>query len=86
MSYFRVIIHRKAVKELKHLPKDIQARIIEALKEMKYSPFSGDVRKIRGEEAYRRRIGDYRIEFILDLEERTIAILRISHRRKAYKK
>ncbi len=86
MSYFRVIIHRKAVKELKHLPKDVQARILEALKEMESSPFAGDVRKIRGEEAYRRRIGDYRIEFILDLEERTIAILRISHRRKAYKK
>ena len=53
---------------------------------MESSPFAGDVRKIRGEEAYRRRIGDYRVEFILDLEERTIAILRISHRRKAYKK
>ena len=86
MSYFRVIIHRKAVKELKHLPKDFQTRILEALKEMESSPFAGDIRKIRGEEAYRRRIGDYRMEFILDLEERTIAILRILHRRKAYKK
>ena len=86
MSYFRVIIHRKAVKELKRLPKVVQSRILEALKEMESSPFAGDVRKIRGEEAYRRRIGDYRVEFILDLEERTIAILRILHRRKAYKK
>jgi len=86
MSEFKVIIHRKAVKELKSLPKDIQSMIMEALKEMRSSPFAGDVRKIRGEEAYRRRIGDYRIEFILDLEEKTIAILRISHRRKAYKK
>jgi len=60
MSYFQVIIHRKAVKELKSLPKNIQARILEALKEMKSSPFAGDVRKIKGEEAYRRRIGDYR--------------------------
>lgn len=48
MSYFRVVIHRKAVKELKHLPKDVQARILEALKEMESSPFAGDVRKIRG--------------------------------------
>jgi len=53
---------------------------------MESSPFAGDVRKIRGEEAYRRRIGDYRVEFILDLEERTIAILRISHRRKSLQK
>jgi len=59
MSYFRVIIQRKAVKELKHLPKGVQARILEALREMENSPFAGDIRKIKGEEAYRRRIGDY---------------------------
>ena len=48
MSEFKVIIHRKAVKELKSLPKDIQARIMEALKEMESSPFAGDVRKMGG--------------------------------------
>ena len=48
MSYFRVIIHRKAVKELKHLPKGIQAGILEFLKEIESAPFAGDVRKIKG--------------------------------------
>ncbi|RLG05225.1 MAG: hypothetical protein DRN61_01245 [Thaumarchaeota archaeon] len=46
----------------------------------------GDVRKIRGEEAYRKRVGDYRIEFIIDLEDNTIAILRIVHRKRIYKR
>ena len=86
MSEFKVIIHRKAVKELKSLSKDIRHRILEALKEMRASPFIGDVRKIKGEEAYRKRVGDYRIEFIIDLEKKTIIVLRISHRRRTYKK
>jgi len=41
MDGFRVIIHRKAVKELKSLP--------EAFREMESSPFAGDVRKIKRE-------------------------------------
>jgi len=86
MNGFKVVIHRKAVKELKNLPKDIRDRILEAFKEMEISPFIGDVRKIRGEEAYRKRVGDYRIEFIMDLEDNTIAILRIAHRKRIYKK
>lgn len=86
MNGFKVIIHRKAVKELKNLPKDIRDRILESLEEMKISPFIGDVRKIRGEEAYRKRVGDYRIEFIIDLEDNTIAILRIVHRKRIYKR
>ncbi|HDD43029.1 MAG TPA: type II toxin-antitoxin system RelE/ParE family toxin [Nitrososphaeria archaeon] len=86
MNGFKVVIHRKAVKELKNLPKDIRDRILESLEEMKISPFIGDVRKIRGEEAYRKRVGDYRIEFIIDLEDNTIAILRIVHRKRIYKK
>ena len=86
MNGFKVVIHRKAVKELKNLPKDIRDRILESLEEMKISPFIGDVRKIRGEEAYRKRVGDYRIEFIMDLEDNTIAILRIAHRKRIYKK
>jgi len=86
MNGFKVVIHRKAVKELKNLPKDIRDRILESLEEMRISPFIGDVRKIRGEEAYRKRVGDYRIEFIIDLEDNTIAILRIVHRKRIYKK
>ena len=86
MNGFKVVIHRKAVKELKNLPKDIRDRILESLEEMKISPFIGDVRKIRGEEAYRKRVGDYRIEFIIDLEDNTIAILRIAHRKRIYKR
>ena len=86
MNGFKVVIHRKAVKELKNLPKDIRDRILESLEEMRISPFIGDVRKIRGEEAYRKRVGDYRIEFIMDLEDNTIAILRIAHRKRIYKK
>lgn len=37
MNGFKVIIHRKAVKELKNLPKDIRDRILESLEEMKIS-------------------------------------------------
>ncbi len=85
MNGFKVVIHRKAVKELKNLPKDIRDRILESLEEMKISPFIGDVRKVRGEEAYGKRVGDYRIEFIIDLEDNTIAILGIAHRKRIYK-
>ncbi|MEM2865168.1 MAG: type II toxin-antitoxin system RelE/ParE family toxin [Candidatus Bathyarchaeia archaeon] len=64
---FKVILHRKAVKELDNLsPKD-RSGIVEALKEMETDPFIGDVKPVKGlRGAFRRRAGDYRIIYTVN--------------------
>jgi len=66
MLVFRVIFHRKSLKELESLTLDLRNRIKQSIEAMKYDPFSGDVRPIKGlRGVYRERVGDYRIFFMV---------------------
>jgi len=85
MKLFKIVLHRKAVKELNSLSPSIENRVREAIKEIKINPFSGDVKPVKGlRGVFRRRIGNYRIIFTVSFEENIVVILRISPREKAY--
>jgi len=83
---FRVVLHKKALRELQKLSPTLRERIVGALRELARNPFTGDVKPIKGIRGlYRRRVGKYRIIYVVDFEENVIVILRIAPREKAYK-
>ena len=68
-----------AEQDLRKLPKAIQKRVARVLAQMESNPFYGDVKALRGEEwkgVFRRRIGDYRLLFVVSHEKRTVSVLR----------
>jgi mRNA-degrading endonuclease RelE of RelBE toxin-antitoxin system len=72
-----VELSASAIKELKRLPRDRQARITRAIDEMEADPMAGDVIPLKGSEwkgQFRKRVGAYRIIFTLRREETTVAI------------
>lgn len=80
------IIDGKAKKNLKKLPREIGIRIVNKLDfwvnsgdPLKFAEYLHDYEL--GE--YRFRIGDYRVTF--DVEDETIIILAVGHRREIYK-
>ncbi len=80
------IIDGKAAKNLKKLPKDVKLRIINKLdfwvssgKPLEFAENLHDFEL----GSYRFRIGDYRVAF--DVEEETIVVLAVGHRRDIYK-
>lgn len=81
------VLENHALKALKKYPKDIQKRIIEKL-----DYFSSQKNPLLFAEpminydigSYRFRVGDYRIIFDV-INDDTIAILKIGHRREVYK-
>jgi len=77
---YEVIISDKALKALKKLEHNVQARIISALERIRIRPESF-VTKLVGEPGYKLRVGDYRV--ILDIDNKQIIILvfKIGHRR-----
>jgi len=82
---FKVKIHKKVAREILRLPKNIREQILDAIRNMRKDPFSGDVKPIKGVRGvFRRRVGDYRIAFSVDFENKIIVILRIGHRRSFY--
>jgi len=51
-----------------------------AIQAMAENPFAGDIVRLRGSLAWRRRIGDYRIFFEIDFESRTVDVLDLQRR------
>jgi mRNA interferase RelE/StbE len=70
-----------AQKEFRRLPPKDQARVKDALLAMQQDPFSGDIKRLKGQAtAWRRRVGNYRIVYDLHLEEHAIVVAGILRR------
>ena len=79
---FEIIWDEKAHSDLEKLEKIIARRIFKKVSELKESPYSKDVIKLKGEEGFRLRVGDYRV--ILTIEKDKISILKVGHRKNIY--
>jgi len=81
---FKVLIERKALKQIESLTKDTRPRVTEALQELE-NGFSSrlDIKKLKGtKNHYRVRVGEYRVLFMLDAQ--VIYVYDISHRGNVY--
>jgi len=71
------------VRDIERLPSRIQAQVLARIEEMS-DDLKGDVKRLTNfTPEFRLRVGDYRVLF--EVEEKTIVIYRIRHRREAYR-
>ena len=84
MSY-SVRIKDSAAKELARLPRDARARLIDAIDGLGEAPLSGSLLKggLRG--LRRLRVGDYRVVYEVLDDELVVLVVRVAHRREAYR-
>jgi len=86
LQSYRVLLERRAQRQLDKLDEDTRSRILEALRILRENGFSSrlDLRKLKGyRDHYRLRVGRYRVLFELQ-PERTAIIYAILPRRRAY--
>lgn len=82
---FVVYLSRRASRPLDRLPRDMRERILNRSRELEINPFPRGVARVRGlEDAYRIRVGDYRVLFRILWDEGAILVFRIAPRRSAY--
>lgn len=82
---YRVIVLPSALREIKKLPKDVQQRIAARIPLLENNPRPNGAIKLQGDEAYRLRIGDYRVIYTIDDDIVTVTIIRAGHRREIYR-
>ena len=86
---YHLKIEKRAIKEMKILSQDVQKRIKDKIRSnLIEDPFptgDNDIKRIKGSKFYRLRIGEYRVFFDIDPEEKQVFILSIRHRSKAYR-
>ena len=76
-----VVVAKAAQKELERLPAKDRDKIVAVLRSMADDPFSGDIMKLEGEGSrWRRRMGSYRIFFLVDKEVRIVSVSAILRR------
>jgi mRNA-degrading endonuclease RelE of RelBE toxin-antitoxin system len=76
-----VLVAKPAQKQCARFPAKDQARISLAIAQMAEDPFAGDVLKLEGESnRWRRRVGNYRIFFSLDVARRDVSVSAIVRR------
>lgn len=81
-----VHVPHRVEKELNHIPSDYKETIFQALDQLQHNPRPAGVKHLRGViDAWRIRIGNYRVIYRILLSERTIVILKIGHRKDVYR-
>ena len=82
---YRVILPRSVQKELDRLPDDVVKRILARLSQLETNPRPPDVKKLKGRDAWRIRVGDYRVIYEIHDRELQILIITVGHRREIYR-
>ncbi|RAM49166.1 MAG: type II toxin-antitoxin system RelE/ParE family toxin [Hapalosiphonaceae cyanobacterium JJU2] len=84
---YQVEITSRAAKQLKKLPEDIKLRIEEKIQELAENPRPDGVVKLEdSENAYRVRVGKYRILYEIKDDLLIVKVVKIGHRKDVYKK
>ncbi len=81
---FEIKWDERALNELYKLENTISSRICKKVDELKKGFQSKDIKRLKGKDEFRLRIGDYRVLF--SLEDDLIIIWKVGHRKNIYKK
>jgi mRNA interferase RelE/StbE len=82
---YGVVLKASAERELEHLPARLHDRIVERLVGLSGAPRPRGSKKLHGAQAYRVRVGDYRILYAVDDPRRRVTVYSIGHRRDVYR-
>jgi mRNA interferase RelE/StbE len=85
MTTYAVEFTKSAQKELNKLPRSIAIRIAVAITKLAENPRVGKVRPMVGVRSWRLRVGDYRVIYDISDYKLNILIIRVRHRKDAYK-
>ncbi len=82
---YKVEILKRTKKPLSKLHPEIFNRISKTLLALSQNSFPNNSKKLTGREAYRLRVGDYRVVYEITESEKLVTILDVDHRSNIYR-
>ena len=82
---YTVLVERYAQKQIMNLDKKVIQIIKPAIAELANNPRPYGYKKLKGEDAYRIRVGDYRIIYEIDDDVVLVTVVSVGHRKDVYK-
>jgi mRNA interferase RelE/StbE len=82
---WRIAFARTAEKELAKLSAEMRLRIGRAIRALENNPIPSSAKRLKGQEEFRLRVGDYRVLYTLDHKTSLLIVSSIGHRREVYR-
>ena len=82
---YTILIERYAQKQIIKLDKKIIAVIKASIADLADNPRPYGYKKLKGEDAYRIRVGDYRVIYEIDDGKIIVIVVSVGHRKDIYK-
>ena len=77
---------REATKAILRMPRQEASRIRKKLDALARDPMGArGVKKLTEHPGYRLRVGDWRVVYLLDRDRIVVQVIRVAHRREAYR-
>ena len=87
MASYEIQWKHSAEKDLRVIGRQFISRILESINSLSGNPFPPQHRKLQGaESSYRIRIGNYRVIYQADIENKAVVIYHVRHRKDIYRK
>jgi len=86
MGSYKILWKKSTERDIREIDPQQISRLIEAVESLAQNPYPPQCHKLRGaQKLCRIRIGNYRVIYQVNVEEKTIIIYYIRHRREAYR-
>jgi mRNA interferase RelE/StbE len=85
MASYKLVIKKSVAKDLRNIPNKDVKRILKCFDSLIENPRADGCKKLSGQERYRVRQDHYRIIYEIQDSELIITIVKVAHRKEAYK-
>lgn len=85
MTTYTIRIARRAQKALNAIETRQRRRIEQAIADLATDPRPAGVKRLQGVDAYRIRVGDYRVVYDVEDAVRIVSVTNVGHRRSIYR-
>jgi mRNA interferase RelE/StbE len=82
---YTVLIKQAAEREMNSLPAAAFGRVTKAVLTLETTPRQRQAKKLQGRNAYRLRVGDYRVLYTVSDSTRTVEVVAVGHRKDVYR-
>jgi mRNA interferase RelE/StbE len=73
-----------AWRQISTLPSDVAIRVFKEALNLSSNPRPSGCKKLKGQDAYRIRVGNYRVVYEIHDEVLIVLVIRVAHRREVY--
>ena len=86
MANYKLAIKQSVSKDLRPIPNNDVARILQRIQELQANPRPVGSEKLSGQERYRIRQGVYRIIYEVTDELLVVTVVKVGHRKQVYRR